>query len=356
MERFRFFDKALLRIVLLILGSCTLAQASFKVGDVFIARGGQIDVYDPYGTLLQSIDTSNFGGSFGMTFDTKGNLYTVNDTGVVEFDSNGNFIRVFDLWGVSQRSILHDAAGNFYIGLFWDESVTFPMWKVDPLGNTLGAYAAMGEITGPFWITLAPDQKTMIYTSQGCHVKSYNVATNAQNPDIVGCVLGPWANGVRILPDSSIIVVTANSVSRWANNPLCPYPQCTYQLVQSYIPSGASHLNLYPLALDPDGVSFWTVDYPTGIVYRFNAKTGQQTGTFATGITSNSYGIAIFGEGMNSTTSFTPRLIFPNQHVGTTSTPLHATIKNTGNIEIVATSFRITGDFAISKNQCASGI
>jgi len=62
---------------------------------------------------------------------------------------------------------------------------------------------------------------------------------------------------------------------------------------------------------------------------------------------------------MNSTTTFTPGLTFPDQKVGTVgtkSTPVSVVIKNTGQIDMVVSNFSVSGDFKISKNYCNVGI
>jgi hypothetical protein len=249
-------------------------------------------------------------------------------------------------------SIIHDQGGNFYVS----EGFPSEVQKVDSNLNILATYTPAG---GAVWITLASGQHTIVYGSTSGDIKSFDVQTQTQGPDLVLGV-NPWT--VRMLPDSSLLVDSGGVVTRWA----APCPGCyPYTQVFSYaLPESADSL-----ALDPDGLSFWTVhtyccidDIGSGgaNVYRIAIKTGQLMTTFPTvgGVYGmfSSGSIGIYGDGMNSTASSTPALKFGSQLVGTSSAPKTVSIKNTGMVEMIVSNVVITGDFVISKNLCKSGI
>jgi len=205
----------------------------------------------------------------------------------------------------------------------------------------------------------------LLYSSWGCEIKSYNVATKIQGPDYVyNCPAGKGPTQVaalRVLPDASLIVLTDTRgygvdglmAARWG--PPCSgcYP---YQLVSPKIYNPGSYYPVeFKLGLDPDGVNFWTIDIESGYLYKFNIRAGSFSNPLYTGA-GNFDPVAIYGDGMNSTASFTPSLTFPDQKVGTKSAPLRASIKNTGQIEMVVSTFKISGDFRIGNNYCRSGI
>jgi len=126
--------------------------------------------------------------------------------------------------------------------------------------------------------------------------------------------------------------------------------------------------NADSFAFDPDGVSFWTINsfYDSrtqlgkGNVYRMNIKTGDLMASFSLQSLTNgrtySASIGVNGDGMSSTATVTPSLVFPKVFVGTTSNAKRVVITNTGPAQIVVGNLSITGDFAIKKNGCAKGI
>ena len=166
---------------------------------------------------------------------------------------------------------------------------------------------------------------------------------------------------MRVLPDNSILTQTLGAIRHWV--PPCagclPYRQgFAYQ-----VPANADSFSL-----DPDGVSFWTINsfydnrtqLGKGNVYRMNIKTGVLMASFSLQSLTNgrtySASIGVNGDGMSSTAAVTPSLVFPKVFVGTTSNAKKVVITNTGPVQIVVGNLSITGDFAIKKNGCAKGI
>jgi len=162
--------KRLLLATLLVFAS-SLSHASFQIGQVFIGHcNGTVDVYDPTsGALMQTLNAalpgqdSTYVCTYGMTFDGAGNVYvTTADPyikAVVKFDNNGNQLGTFGSGYTEVGGILHDQAGNFYVGQF-----TGPILKFSPTGILLDSYTPAHDSTGA-WpgetdIALAADQKT----------------------------------------------------------------------------------------------------------------------------------------------------------------------------------------------------
>jgi hypothetical protein len=226
--------------------------------------------------------------------------------------------------------------------------------KITPSGTTT-TYTVAG---GAQWITLATDQHTIFYSAANGDVKSYDLSTHTQGIDLA---LGVMARGIRTLPDNSILLDSLGAIQRWI--PACV--GCAYKNVFSYqIPANADNF-----ALDPDGVSFWTINtyfdaranQGKADIYRTNIKTGDPMGSFALQPLSNgryySMGIGVNGDGSTSTVTFGPSsLTYPARLVGTTSWGKKVTLTNTGSVTIVLSSVTITGDFAIKHNGCAKGI
>jgi hypothetical protein len=345
------------------------AQTPAQVGDVFVGTCdgtvigtelGATEVLTPTGQGVNEFDADD-GNNYcmeGMTFDATGNLYIIGDAPeggipmdlwIFEFDSLGNQPGGFQGPNpLPAYSIVHDQAGNFYIS-----EGSYGIQKFDTNGDTLATYAVQG---GAIWAVLSADQNTIIYTTGG-EVKSFNTVTQTQGPDFIDGVV---ALTIRILPDSSLLVNSGGSVTRWAAPCSGCYP---YRQVFAYsLPNAAASLGL-----DPDGVSFWTVSpywldqEGAASVYRVNIKTGKLMTTLNLGGL-GPYGryysgsIGIDGDGVNSTSKSTTNLKFASQLVGTASASKSASITNTGQVEMIVSNLTISGDFSVGKNLCANGI
>lgn len=288
-----------------------------------------------------------------MTFDAAGNARIISaflgtsQWKILEFDQSGNLIGQTGPFA-SPVSITHDQDGNFYLG-------KGSVLKLAPDGTT-STFAVIG---GASSITLAPDQQTLVYSSAANgDVKSFNLATRTQGPDWVP---GAVARTVRMLPDGSILMDSNGLVLEWVQPCAGCFP---YRELTAYqIPANADSF-----ALDPDGVSFWSINtfYDSANqlgkadVYRMNIGTGELITSFSlVPLTNGRYysgTIEIAGDGMNSTASSTPSLLFNPQTIGTVSSGKSATINNTGPVTMTVSQLDVTGDFAVRKNHCASGI
>jgi sugar lactone lactonase YvrE len=275
----------------------------FQTGQVFVSDGsGDVDILQPDGTTIGTLTTGQTL-SAGMAFDRSGNLYVSTfglPTGVVEFDVNGHLVGPFgafpavDVATAFPESVLVTPSGNIFVGAATGEfacsdgtptPTPVPAFEFSPSGALLNTFNVLSECRGTDWVELLGDQKTLLYTSEGLSVKSFNVSTGTQNPDFASNLPGASAFAFRQLPDGTVLVADSSEAMRLS---------ATGAVLSTYAPSLQVN-TLFALNLDPDGTSFWTADLQTGNVFRFDIATGTQLVTFVspTGFAS---GLAIFGE------------------------------------------------------------
>jgi hypothetical protein len=287
--------------------------------EVFVSDAvGLVDVYKADGTLLGSLNTGQ-PLSAGMAFDQTGNLYVTTfiglqstpPVGVVKFDINGNLVGPFGNFPTSDdqtaapESILFNQAGNAFVGAAAPALVQgcsppavttgpVPAFEFDANGNLLKTITVAGQCRGTDWIELLPDQKTLLYTSEGTSVLSFNISTNTQNPDFADNLPGAAAYAFRVLPNGNLLVADTTAVVQ-----LSP----SGQVVMTYTPNPVV-TSLFALNLDPTGPFFWTADLRTGNVFEFDINAGTQKITFTTP-SGEASGLAIFGEKLVGTNNLT---------------------------------------------------
>jgi hypothetical protein len=275
----------------------------YAPGEVFVSdETGLVDIYLPNGTLLGTLDSGQ-SLTAGMAFDRLGNLYVTTFSGlentpavgVVKFGIDGNLIGPFGAFPAGAagtafpESILFNQAGDAYVGAatatYGCPSGSVNAYEFSATGTLLDTLTVMGQCRGTDWVELLPDQKTLLYTSEGTSVFSYNTSTNTQNADFADNLPGEVAYAFRVLPNGDLLVADTTEVVEL--NP-------SGVQVMTYTPNPASD-ELFALNLDPDGTSFWTADLATGNVYRFDIASGTQLITFTTP-SGGASGVAIFGE------------------------------------------------------------
>jgi hypothetical protein len=275
----------------------------FPGGDVLVSAGnGLVEVFKPDGTSLGTLSTGQALNA-GMAFDATGNLYvtTFDTTGVVKFDPTGKLLGPFGSgYTGNPESILFNLKGNAFVGAAQNtgSSLTVPIFEFDGTGKPIATFQVAPQSRGSDWIELLQDQKTLLYTSEGTSVKSFDVSTSVQNPDFSINLPGVAAYALRQLPDGSILVADSNAALRLNG--------ASGSILQTYTPSPAMQ-NLFALNLDPDGTSFWTADLLTGTVFRFDIATGKQLTSFVDSFGFAS-GVAIVGEKAPGTNNLTVTL------------------------------------------------
>lgn len=267
--------------------SSAAVGAQFVIGDVFASIGtGQVLQYGSAGSLKDTLSTGVGGLTTGSAFDSAGNFYVTNFDGgsITKFTGPGDphTPGVFAS-GISSapESIVFDLAGNMYVGA---ADGTRDIRKFDSAGNLLATYDVATTARGSDWIDLAVDQKTMFYTSEGDEVKRFDVSTNTQLADFATGLPGSNAFALRLLGDGTLLVADRQVIVRLNSSG---------GIIQTYDTPGND--NWFALNLDPDAKSFWSGDFGTGELVKFNIATGAADLSIATG--SNSlFGVSVFGE------------------------------------------------------------
>ena len=276
-----------------------------QLGQLFVSLGnGLVGVFKSDGTFLGAINTGQVLDA-GLEFDATGNLYVTTfntPIGVVKFDTNGKLVGPFGSgYSGNPESIVFNQAGDAIVGAAQNNPnancppppaspPTAPIFEFSPSGTLMNTFQAITECRGTDWVELLKDQRTLLYTSEGKLVKSFNISTNTQNPDFASGLPGANAFALRQLPDGDILV--ADSTAALLLNGSTGAIKTTY--TPSATPTGPPQA-IFALNLDPDGTSFWTADLPTGVIYRFDIASGNQLTSFTAPSLFVS-GLAIFGE------------------------------------------------------------
>ncbi len=337
------------------------AQVQAQVGDLYAGtcdsvllntQQNEIDVYDTTGQLVTSFHGPSQNSCLtAMTFDAGDHLHIISAQfgtqwwSLLEFDNSGTLVANPGPFN-GPTSVTHDLSGNLYLA---EGNVV----RVDHAGNMANYAVADGAV----WIDLGPDQRTLFYTTPNGDVKSFDVVSQKQGADVAVSVM---ARNVRALADGTIIFDSQGTIEHWG--PVCT--GCLYKNKFIYqIPANSDRFTL-----DPDGVSFWSINtyYDTqnqlghADVYRTNIKTGDAMGSFSLQPLTNgryySMSIGVNGDGMSSSAIATSSVTFPARTVGTTSHTKKAVLSNIGVVPVVVSKVTVTGDFAVAKNGCVKPV
>jgi hypothetical protein len=147
-----------------------------------------------------------------MSFDWVDNLYVTDFTAnsVTKFTGSGTVVGEFGAgYNCKPESIVFDGAGNAYVG---ETGCSHALLKFDSYGNLLASFPVTTETEGSDWIDLAADQCTILYTSQGTSVFSFNACTNQQGPTLTTSL--NTGLGLRILPDGGALIANKQDIVR----------------------------------------------------------------------------------------------------------------------------------------------
>ena len=307
---------------------------AYATGDLFAAIGNaQVKHFDSTGTLKDTLtDVSSTSYTAGMAFDSSDNLYVTDFDAqtVSKFDNQGNYVGVFASGFAGEpESIVFDNAGDAYVG----QADASTVEKFDASGNPLASFTVQTESRGTDWIDLAADQCTLLYTSEGTSIQSYNVCTNTQNPPFTTGMTGAAAYALRIRPNGEVLVADSGQVLRFDSSGT---------LLQAYtFPNSPADTTLFALNLDPDGTSFWTGDLATGDVFRVGIATGNVITSFNANFNTALGGLAVFHEIVVSVTTTTSTTTTSTSTSTTTTVPVTLTTSIVGAPEPVTAGFDV---------------
>lgn len=302
MIRFHGLAVLLASLVSVLAGPRAGLSQTFSNGDVFVAVGNaSVQWRRGDGALVKTLVAPIVGNveDDGMAFDSAGNLYVTmgfEGNAVAVFDNGGNFINTFGSgYDGHPESIVVDSSGNVYVG---QPDGSHLILKFDLTGTPLQQFSVNTETRGSDWLDLASDLCTMFYTSEGKHVKKFDVCANQQLPDLNTTALpGTVAYAHRLLSNGDTLVADTEQIVRLDD---------TGAVVQTYTVPG--NVFFFALNIDPDGKSFWSADRTTGNVFKFDIASGNILLQFnaTSSLASNSVvgGITVKGE---ITASGTPR-------------------------------------------------
>jgi hypothetical protein len=261
---------AVLLMLLAAAPDAAAADATFDRRDVLVGvDGAEILVYGSDGSLKRTLDAGRGEDVRGMALDEDGRLYATTFSGnsVVRFDAAGRLSGTFGSdYDSSPESILFDRDGSAYVGQAEGEA---DVVKLDGDGRELARYPVEREDYGSDWIDLDADQRTLYYTSEGTTVFRYDVETEKQLEPFSDALTEAYA--LRILPEGDILVADWTRIVRLGRSG---------EIVATYDAAGQD--GWFALNLDPDGHSFWSADYDTGDVVRFEIDTGKVLTRFST--------------------------------------------------------------------------
>ena len=262
--------------------------APFITGDVFAGTGsGTVEHWRAGTGLVASYSTGQGGYETGMAFDSSGNLNVTNfsASNVTRFDTNGAVLGsnpfISNDSSAHNESIVFDQSGNFYVG---QPDGTADVLKYAADGTFLARFDVPDDARGTDWIDLAADQTTLYYTSEGRKIQRWNVGTNSALADFATLPGSGNAFALRLLGDGGVIVADGSDIKRLNSSGT---------VVQTYDVAGQD--NWFALNRDPDGTTFWSADYGTGLIQQFDLLAGTTLISFNS-TSGGPWGLAVFGE------------------------------------------------------------
>ena len=254
----------------------------FLPGDVLVSlKGGTIQWWRPDGTYVGTLQSVSTGHAEGMAVNALGELFVTHwyasdftsGNTVARFDAQSGLIGTYGgPYDCNPRSITFDAEGNALVG---QSDCSADVMELDAAGALIARYDVPLEARGSDWVQLAPDECTLLYTSQGPNVLRYDLCLGLALPHFNVEPLpdgGNGAQGLRLLPDGGLLVANFDAILRLS---------AAGEVVARYdVPGPNCFLSV---DLDPAGQSLWTVDWCGAVVYRFDLETTALASSFSTG-------------------------------------------------------------------------
>lgn len=357
-------------LVFISIFTCLSSQAQhtqFQAGDIFLGQGGGIIQWrDSNAVLIRNINTGDGGGNgngtglrihpiTGQLWVANSNLPPNSTNGIRIINKDGTPGNTIDVsaYQKTPTSITFDKQGNAYVGGLWNDSGD-EIVKINPTGTAiLDHYPVSSDnfVWGPEHVEMDCNDSIIYYTNLRERVKRYNVVTHQQLPnfaDLTGSV--SWLFGMRLLPDNTILVVTADHVIFRLN--------ASGTIIQTYTPTNLA--SFFGISCTPDGKSFWSGALSTdGRMYKFDIATGNVQNFFLAG--RSIQGIAIYGDQVKNCKIPVPAPvldnntmkcfnIYPNPNNG--SFTLQADL----NGKVIVRVFNALGQYVFNKEVNLSGL
>ena len=257
-------------------------------GDIFVSvcsrdYQGVIDHFSADGTYLETLNTNTPCFTTGMEFDMNGNLYvamksTSANSKVFVFDNSGVLQGTFGSGHLYPEDIVFDRNGNAYVTNVSSRGIRM----YDLAGNFIKSMDT--KITRADFLDLTADNKTLYFTQEGMDIKTVDIATGKLGPNFTTST-ARQAFALRILPDGGVLLADLVNIKRYNSQG---------QVIQTYSVPGLGHW--FGLNLDIDGTSFWSADYITGNIYKFDIDTGIVLQKFKSHSGPSTWGLIVYGE------------------------------------------------------------
>lgn len=285
-------------------------SAPLSYGDILVGiDSGRIRHYDSLGTYLGDLQVefdsviasyTSRADIAGMAVDWEGNLYATvfQHDKIAKFSPEGNFLGYFGTTHYySPESMVKDFEGSFYVGLADANGL---LTKFDKNGTSIDYYTLpiIDETErGTDWIQLAPDQRTLYYTSESQRILRYDLKSRQPLPDFatVEAPEGVYFYAMRLRDNGEVLVAADSLIYRFDTGGF---------VVDTYADTGS---NLYfGLTLDPDENTFWATNYLEAKIQKFDIESGallQTIDVTADGPAQSVQGIMVYGENGNGNTA-----------------------------------------------------
>lgn len=246
---------------------------AMQQGDLFVGTfAGTIQWLRSDGSLVQVLHTGTNGYVQGIALNRANQIFAAvqSNTGsgwLFKFDSSGKLIgQLAQFAGTAIGSysgrpgdIALDALGHLLIG---SDNGDNDIYEFDADGNLLGQFDVAIERFRAYPLDLAPDQRTLVYTSGGSRVLRFDTAGNVPLPDFASNLPGAGNFGIRLLPDGGAIVANNNVLRLDAAG----------KVIKTYTADSITGWSF--IRLDPDGKSFWTGSTSRTNLYKFDIDSG----------------------------------------------------------------------------------
>lgn len=203
----------------------------------------------------------------------------------------------------SSQSVVLDSGPNMFIGYAATTTPgfgTIEQWTKDttspPTSQTLGFYQPNQAFTvpvdnsGPGWLDLASDGKTIFYTSQGRKIYTLNTQTHAFNlwadlSTLHGSIYRGTLYAIRILPNGGPDATNGVLVADQQNVKLVKATNGVITSVQVFKFNPLANLQALTLDAFNPGTTFWVGDASatSNNLLRYNMSTGRTEVTLSTG-------------------------------------------------------------------------